>query len=88
MALQNNGLARRIPAGEGGEMIENNKRPENMWCFNCEYEWFTDDYFNCNECPKCNQHPIYRTSSTSFFYAYLSKHPDKNAFNNPSTDGK
>lgn len=52
---------------------------ENMWCFNCEHEWHTDDYHNCKKCPVCNIEPvrIYRTSSYSWFYAYLEKHPEK-----------
>ena len=54
------------------------KIEENMWCFNCEHEWKTPDYHNCNSCPKCNStKKLYRTSSTSFVYAYIEKHPDK-----------
>lgn len=52
---------------------------ENMWCFNCDHEWTTDDYYNCNACPNCNTIPIriYRTSSTAFAYAHIAKHPEQ-----------
>lgn len=54
------------------------KITEEMWCFNCEYEWITDDYYECIKCPNCNTEPvrIYRQSGYSFFYAYLEKHPE------------
>lgn len=53
------------------------KIEEIMWCFECEHTWTTDDYHNCNECPECKNKRIYRTSSFSYFYAYLEKHPEK-----------
>ena len=50
---------------------------ENMWCFHCEKEWVESDYFNVKKCPNCKKKPIriYRTSSTSFVYAHMEKHP-------------
>ena len=56
-------------------MREKQKIKENMWCFHCEHEWETEDYFNCKECPNCkpNNQRIYRTSSFSFMYAYHEK---------------
>lgn len=50
---------------------------ENMWCFHCEFEWETKDYYNCRECQNCKVKPtrIYRTSSTAFMYAHNEKHP-------------
>lgn len=55
------------------------KIEETMWCFHCDKEWHTDDYYNCKSCPNCTTEPkrIYRTSSFTFVYAYLEKHPDK-----------
>jgi len=61
--------------------MEQEKRlhEEDMWCFHCEHEWNTKDYFNENKCPNCKKKPIriYRTSSTAFVYAYIEKHPIK-----------
>jgi uncharacterized CHY-type Zn-finger protein len=53
------------------------KIQEEMWCGNCDHQWITDDYFNCNSCPNCETTPIkiYRQSSFSFVYAYMAKHP-------------
>ena len=53
------------------------QREENMWCFHCENEWVEPDYFNVKCCPNCKKKPIriYRTSSFSFVYAHLEKHP-------------
>lgn len=50
---------------------------ENMWCFNCEHEWHTEDYINTRSCPNCKTKPIriYRTSGTAFVYAHIEKHP-------------
>lgn len=54
------------------------KIAEEMWCFNCEHVWNTDDYFACKECPACKAATrIYRTSSTAYFYANLEKHPEE-----------
>ena len=55
------------------------KIPEIMWCFHCDHEWPTDDYFECVKCPNCETQPvkIYRTSSFSWLYAYMEKHPEK-----------
>jgi predicted RNA-binding Zn-ribbon protein involved in translation (DUF1610 family) len=53
------------------------KITEEMWCYSCDHEWITEDYHNCNKCPKCGETPIYRQSSFSFVYAYLAKHPKK-----------
>jgi Zn finger protein HypA/HybF involved in hydrogenase expression len=52
---------------------------ETMWCFNCDTEFETDDYYKCNACPNCVIKPvrIYRMSSFAFVYAYLEKHPEK-----------
>ena len=47
-----------------------------MWCYNCEHEWITDDYYKCNECPECKGTKLYKTNSFSFAYAYLNKHPE------------
>jgi predicted Zn-ribbon and HTH transcriptional regulator len=53
---------------------------ENMWCYNCEHEWETPDYHNCNKCPNCTIEPIhmYRTSSTACLYAQFGKNRSKN----------
>ena len=60
-----------------------------MWCWNCEHEWITDDYYTLmsdyntdnkiSKCPNCNIKPIrfYPTSSFGFAYAYMAKHPEK-----------
>lgn len=55
------------------------KIEEEMWCYHCEKEWITDDYFGCKQCPNCTTTPvkIYRTSSMAWVYAYLRKHPEK-----------
>ena len=55
------------------------KISEEMWCYHCEHIWQTDDYHGCNKCPNCTTEPVqmYRTSSFSFVYAYLNKHPEK-----------
>ena len=54
------------------------KIKENMWCFHCEHEWETDDYYNCKVCPNCKPEyqRIYRTSSFGFAYAHVEKHPE------------
>jgi uncharacterized CHY-type Zn-finger protein len=54
------------------------KISEHMWCYHCEHEWETDDYYNCKECPNCKQEPIHimRTSSTGYLYAWMAKHKD------------
>lgn len=54
------------------------KIEEHMWCWHCEHEWDTDDYYNCSECPNCKTEPIriFRTSSFGFFYAHVAKHPE------------
>ncbi len=51
---------------------------ENMWCFHCEHNWDTEDYHACISCPNCYVKPvrIYRTSSTTYAYAYMEKHPE------------
>jgi Zn finger protein HypA/HybF involved in hydrogenase expression len=55
------------------------KITEEMWCFHCEHIWETEDYFSCESCPSCKNTParIFRTSSFSYVYAYLEKHPEK-----------
>jgi Zn finger protein HypA/HybF involved in hydrogenase expression len=55
----------------------NQKIAEEMWCYNCQHEWHTDDYFNCNVCPKCNGDRIYRCSGYGYFYAHLERNPEE-----------
>lgn len=52
---------------------------EEMWCYNCEHVWETEDYYNCHSCPNCNNEPIriYRTSSFTCFYAMEAKQKEK-----------
>lgn len=56
-------------------MSEWPKYEKEMWCFNCEHEWITDDYLNCNKCPSCITEPIriYRTDSTAIVYAQIER---------------
>lgn len=66
------------------------KVTETMWCWHCEHEWITDDYYGTmkdQKCPNCVLKPIQimRTSSTGYAYAHLSKHPEMYA---PSLTGK
>ena len=51
------------------------KIEEDMWCFNCEHTWVTDDYLNCVKCPNCDKERvrIYRTNSFMCFYAMREK---------------
>jgi Zn finger protein HypA/HybF involved in hydrogenase expression len=55
--------------------MEEPKLTEMMWCYQCEHEWETNDYLNCDKCPNCTTEPIQilRQSSTSFVYAYMAK---------------
>lgn len=48
-----------------------------MWCYTCQNIWNTDDYHEYIECPLCHGSPIYRTSSTSYFYAWLARNPEE-----------
>ena len=52
---------------------------EEMWCFECDGVFITEDYFQCKECPLCGniKGRLYRTSSFGFFYAYLERHPEE-----------
>lgn len=52
------------------------KITENMWCWNCDHEWKTDDYYACKECVNCKIVPvrIMRTSSIGFVYAWEEKY--------------
>lgn len=54
------------------------KIEKNMWCENCDMDFITDDYLNCEKCPNCDIEPVsfVRTDSTAFVYAYLAKHPE------------
>lgn len=51
------------------------KIEENMWCWNCEHEWDTDDYYECKTCPNCQIEPVHimRTSSTGYAYLWMQK---------------
>jgi glutaredoxin len=58
--------------------MEERKHVEEMWCFSCDGIWETQDYYNCNQCVHCGSTSrLYRTSSFSYFYAYLERHPEE-----------
>jgi predicted RNA-binding Zn-ribbon protein involved in translation (DUF1610 family) len=55
------------------------KIKETLWCYDCEKIFETEDYLHEDHiCPECGSVKLYRTSSTSFVYAYNTKEKEKN----------
>lgn len=49
------------------------KVEETIWCYECNKTFKTTDYFALKECELCRSNRIYRTSGTSFVYAYQNR---------------